>query len=87
MIVYILIDCVSSEERNVVAELSKLPEVVGVNGVMGKYDIFTKVVGKIPWDIDFLVMKKRSIKGITDTYTMAILYGQGGAIDKELSNQ
>jgi hypothetical protein len=30
-------------------------------------------------------MKIRSIKGITNTYTMTVLYGQGGTIDKEIS--
>ncbi len=85
MIAYILINCIPSEEKNVIADLSKLPEVSEVNGVMGKYDIFTKVVGKVPGDIDLALMKIRSIKGITNTYTMTVLYGQGGTIDKETS--
>lgn len=85
MIAYILINCIPSEEKNVIADLSKLPEAVEVNGVMGKYDIFTKVVGKIPGDIDLALMKIRSIKGITNTYTMTVLYRQGGTIDKEIS--
>ena len=83
MIGYILINCIPSEEKSVIEDLSKLPEVVEVNGVMGKYDIFTKVVGKVPGDIDLVLMKIRSIKGITHTYTMTALYGQGGTIDKE----
>jgi len=85
MIAYILINCIPSEEKNVIADLSKLPEAVEVNGVMGKYDIFSKVVGKVPGDIDLALMKIRSIKGITNTYTMTVLYGQGGTIDKEIS--
>jgi len=87
MIAYILINCIPSEEKSVIEDLSKLPEVVEVNGVMGKYDIFTKVGGKIPVDIDLALIKIRSIKGITHTYTMTVLYGQGGTIDKEPSNQ
>jgi len=85
LIAYILINCIPSEEKNVIADLSKLPEAIEVNGVMGKYDIFTKVVGKIPGDIDLALMKIRSIKGITNTYTMTVLYRQGGTIDKEIS--
>ena len=85
MIAYILINCIPSEEKNVIADLSKLPEAIEVNGVMGKYDIFTKVVGKVPGDIDLALMKIRSIKGITNTYTMTVLYRQGGTIDKEIS--
>jgi len=85
LIAYILINCIPSEEKNVIVDISKLPEVVEVNGIMGKYDIFTKVVGKVPGDIDLALMKIRSIKGITNTYTMTVLYGQGGTIDKETS--
>ena len=87
MIGYILINCIPSEEKGIIEDLSKLPELVEVNGVLGKYDIFTKVVGKVPGDIDLALMKIRSIKGITHTYTMTALYGQGGTIDKESSNQ
>ncbi len=83
MIAYILINCVPSEEKNIISSLSKLSEVVEVNGVLGKYDIFTKVVGKVPEDMDYVISKIRKIKGITSTYTMAAFYGQGGTIDKE----
>ena len=85
MIAYILINCIPSAEEGVIEDLNKLPEVVEVNGVIGKYDIFTKVVGKVPGDIDLALMKIRSIKGITNTYTMTVLSGQGGTIDKEIS--
>ena len=50
---------------------------------MGRYDIFVKITGEIPGDIDFGVAKIRSIKGITNSYTMTVLYGQGGTIDAE----
>lgn len=83
MIAYILINCIPSEEKNIISKLSKLSEVVEVNGVWGKHDIFTKVVGKVPVDIDLIIGKIRKIKGITSTYTMEALYGQGGTIDKE----
>lgn len=83
MIRYILINCMPSQDANVIAELSKIPEVDEVNGVLGKYDIFVKVTGKIPGEIDLTISKIRSIKGITSSYTMAALYGQGGTIDKE----
>ena len=83
MIAYILINCIPSEEKNVISKISKLSEVVEVNGVLGKYDIFTKVVGKVPGDMDYVISKIRKIKGITSTYSMAAFYGQGGTIDKE----
>ncbi len=83
MIAYVLINCIPTEEKNVIAELSKLSEIVEINGVLGKYDIFAKVVGKVPGDVDLTVSKIRSIDGITSSYTMTAIYGQGGTMDKE----
>lgn len=77
MIAYILINCIPSEEKNVISKLSKLSEVVEVNGVWGKHDIFTKVVGNAPEYIDLVLSKIRRIKGITNTYTMEALDNQG----------
>jgi len=82
VIAYILINCTPSGEKGVIAELNKLSEIVEINGVLGKYDIFVKVVGKAPGDIDLVVSKIRSVNGITNTYTMTAIYGQGGTIDK-----
>ena len=82
MIAYILINCTPSGEKGVIAELNKLSEIVEINGVLGKYDIFVKVVGKTPGYIDLVVSKIRSVNGITNTYTMTAIYGQGGTIDK-----
>ena len=87
MIGYILITCMPSQETDVIAELNKIPEVHEVNGIMGKYDIFVKVIGKIPDECDLIVSKIRSIKGITASYTMTALYDQGGTIDTEKFNQ
>ena len=47
-----------------------------------KYDIFLKVSSQEPHGIDKIVEKLRSIKQITDTSTMPVLYGQGGTIDE-----
>lgn len=86
MIAYILINCIPSGEKNVIAELNELSEIVEINGVLGKYDIFAKVVGRVPGDIDLAVSKIRSINGVTSSYTMTAVYGQGGTIDKEPNN-
>ena len=86
MIAYVLINCIPSEEKSVIAELDKLSEIVEINGVLGKYDIFAKVIGKIPGEIDLVISKIRSIPGITNSYTMTAVYGQGGTIDKEPDN-
>ncbi len=83
MLAYILINCVPGNEKQIISEIKKLPEVSEVNGIMGRYDIFVKITGEMPGDIDFGVAKIRSIEGITNSYTMTALYGQGGTIDAE----
>jgi len=83
MLAYILINCVPGNEKGVISEIKKIPQVSEVNGIMGRYDIFVKITGEIPGDIDFGVAKIRSIEGITNSYTMTALYGQGGTIDAE----
>ncbi len=83
MLAYILINCVPGNENGVISEIKKIPQVSEVNGIMGRYDIFVKITGEIPGDIDFGVAKIRSIEGITSSYTITALYGQGGTIDAE----
>ena len=83
MLAYILIHCIPGNEKEVISEIKKLPQVSEVNGIMGRYDIFVKITGEMPGDIDFGVAKIRSIEGITRSYTMTALYGQGGTIDAE----
>lgn len=82
MLAYILINCVPKSEEDIISEITKL-SVVEVNGIMGKYDIFVKVTSENPEGIDSAIKKIRSINGITSTYTMPVIYGQGGTIDKE----
>ena len=84
MLAYIVLNCIPGNEKDVISEIKKLPQVVEVNGIMGKYDIFVKVVGEIPGDIEFATAKIRSIKGIINSCTMTALYFQGGTIDAEV---
>jgi len=83
MLAYILINCTPGNEKDVISEIRKLPKVVEVNGIMGRYDVFVKIMGEVSGDIDLAITKIRSIKGITSSYTMTALYGQGGTIDAE----
>lgn len=78
---YMLLNCVPGLEREVIAELKKMPEVNEVNGIMGRYDIIVKVSSDEPDGIDKIVRKIRTVKQITGSYTMPVLYGQGGSID------
>jgi len=79
---YVLINCETGAESSVINDMKKLPEVVEINGIWGKYDIFAKIVTETPQEIDTLISKLRNHKDITSTYTMHVLYGQGGTIDE-----
>ncbi|NIP61944.1 MAG: Lrp/AsnC family transcriptional regulator, partial [Nitrosopumilaceae archaeon] len=52
---YVLINCETGAESAVINELKKLPEVVEINGIWGKYDIFAKIVTETPQEIDKLI--------------------------------
>ena len=83
MIVYILATCVPGNEKDVIAKIKALPNVMEVNGVMGRYDIFIKVSADTPLTVDSSISKVRNIPHITSTFTMSAIYGQGGTIDSE----
>jgi DNA-binding Lrp family transcriptional regulator len=83
MIVYILATCVPGNEKDVIAKIKILPEVVEVNGVMGKYDVFIKISADTPIAVDSALSKVRGVPHITSTFTMSAIYGQGGSIDSE----
>ncbi|NQV40396.1 MAG: Lrp/AsnC ligand binding domain-containing protein [Nitrosopumilus sp.] len=82
---YILINSMPSQEKNIIEDLNKIPEVIEVDGILGKYDIIVKISSDLPNDIDLAVGKIRSIKGITSSDTMPVIYGQGGSIDNEIN--
>jgi DNA-binding Lrp family transcriptional regulator len=79
---YILLNCNTGVETGLISELKKLPEVVEINGIWGKYDIFLKICSEDPDGIDKIVSTLRNHNGISKTYTMHVLYGQGGTIDE-----
>ncbi len=79
---YVLLNCNTGSEIDLISELKKLPEVAEINGIWGKYDIFLKVCSEDPDGVDKIVSELRNHKGITKSYTMHVLYGQGGTIDE-----
>ena len=83
MLAYILVNCIPRSEEDIISEIKKFPEVKEVNGIMGKYDIFVKISAEKPSGIDSAIYKIRGINGIDRTYTMSVIYGQGGTIDEE----
>ena len=83
MLVYILATCIPGNEKDVIAKLKVFPEVVEVNGVMGRYDVFIKISADNVLKIDSAIAKIRTVPHITSTFTMPAIYGQGGTIDNE----
>ncbi len=83
MLAYILVNCDPGTEKEVISKIRKISEVSEVNGIMGRYDIFVKVSARELQVIDNTIQKIRSIKGITASYSMTVLYGQGGTIDEQ----
>ncbi len=80
---YVLIQCKTGSEVKIISEFKELPEISEINGVWGKHDIFINILTPDPQFVDELVKRIRNHPDVTDTYTMHVLYGQGGSIDEE----
>ena len=80
---YILINCNTGSETSLISELKELREITEINGVWGKYDIFIKISTTDPNGVEQIVKRLRNHPDVVDTYTMHVLYGQGGTIDNE----
>ncbi len=83
MIAYILVTCIPGNERDVIAKIKEIPNVVEVNGVMGKYDVFVKIQSGDALKVDATISKVRNVAHVTSTVTMPAIYGQGGTVDNE----
>jgi len=83
MLAYILATCIPGREKDVIEKIKVLPEVVEVNGVMGKYDVFVKISADNALKIDSAISKVRNTPHVTSTFTMPAIYGQGGTVDEE----
>jgi hypothetical protein len=60
-----------------------LSNVVEVNGIMGRYDIFVKVSAKKEEDLHAAITSVRDVQDVTSTATFAAITGQGGSTDEE----
>lgn len=77
-----MLSCVSGYEKEIISELKSISTVVEVNGIWGKYDIFVKISSMELLGIEKTIEKIRSIKQITASDTMHVIYGQGGSVDE-----
>ena len=83
MITYILATCIPGNEKEVIEKIKEIPNVVEVNGIMGKYDIFVKIQAGEVMKVDSTISKVRSVPHVTSTVSIPAIYGQGGSIDSE----
>ena len=80
---YILVNCNTGSEATLISEVKEFPEVIEINGVWGKYDILVKISTPDPDGVEQIVKRLRNHPDVLDTYTMHVLYGQGGSIDDD----
>ncbi len=80
---YVLINCVSGQESRVISDFNELTEIVEINGIWGKYDIFLKISTEDPNGVEKMINRIRNHPDVKETYTMHVLYDQGGSIDQE----
>jgi len=68
---FVLIHVSPSYESEVLHKLSKIPEVIELHSLFGKYDIIAKIEAKDYESIgDIVIHKIRKIDGITYTSTL-----------------
>ncbi len=84
MLSYMLLNCSPGSEPEVISEISNLPGVMEVNGVLGKYDVFVKISADNPDAMEMMVSQIRKVKMVS-SHTLPVVYGQGGTIDKEIN--
>jgi DNA-binding Lrp family transcriptional regulator len=79
---YMLLNCNPGLEKEIITKIKKIPEVLEVNGIWGKYDIFVKIESLEPNGLDKTLSEIRKLPDITNSFTMPVLYGQNGTIDE-----
>ena len=79
-----LLNCSPGSESEVISEVGSISGVTEVNGVLGKYDIFVKITAENPDEMEARVAQIRKIN-LLSSYTLPVVYGQGGTIDTEMN--
>jgi DNA-binding Lrp family transcriptional regulator len=76
---YILVNCTSGSEENIIKEIATIPEVKEVRGTYGVHDIFVKVKADSTQLLNHIITSKiRKTPRITSTMTMVVIEEQGG---------
>jgi len=75
---YILVNCTSGSEENIIKEIATIPEVKEVRGTYGVHDIFVKVKADSTQLLNHIITSKiRKTPRITSTVTMEVIEEQG----------
>lgn len=65
---YVLINCKTGYENSIIKKLIKIPEVKEVEGVLGDYDIFVKLVSYSQEDLEKIIIRQvRKIPNMLST--------------------
>lgn len=83
MIAYIFATCIPGQEGDVISKIKKLPNVVEINEIMGRSDLFIKVSAKKDIELHATITSIRDVQSITSTSTFTVIGGQGGTVDQE----
>ena len=76
---YILVNCTSGSEENIIKEIATIPEVKEVRGTYGVHDIFVKVKADSTQLLNHIITSKiRKTPRITSTMTMVVIEEQSG---------
>lgn len=83
MIAYIFATCVPGQESDAISKIKRLQNIVEVNGIIGRYDVFVKISVKKEEDLHAAITGIRDVPDIITSATFAVIKGQGGSIDEE----
>lgn len=76
---YVLINCKSGFENAIIEKLIRMPEVVEVQGIFGKYDIFVKMESNSQENLEDIITRQiRKIPNITSTNSLTPILSQIG---------
>ena len=75
---FVLINCELGSEEEIISELKTFPDVKGVHGTFGAYDIIAKISSESVEKIrETISWKIRKIEKIRSTLTLTKVEGQG----------
>ncbi len=76
-IAYVLVSCDLTSEESIIEQLKSIMNVKEVQGILGAYDILTKVESSSTYDLKEIIMQKiRKIPHVRSTLTLTCIEGQ-----------